>query len=288
MTHHSLKPLVLLADEGHPVILYDQAGCGASSRDEAEEPATNTPWLLTIEYYVEELYALLNALGLQRGPRPDGSTRSATVGPGRGQGYYVYGLSWGAMLAQEFAVTQPSGLRGLILSGALADSELYITTQRRDRISTLPTYTQQLLRTLDAQKAYSSAAYQQLDSVLSTHFTRRQVPALEGARLKRPNLAIYAGMQGESEFTVGGVFVGWRIVERNRAIRVPTLVLAGEFDTMSIECHQQVVDSIPTAVPLLVIPRAAHVKELDEPQLVVAAVAKFLHTCEQTREMPPY
>ena len=25
MTHHSLKPLVLLADEGHPVILYDQA-----------------------------------------------------------------------------------------------------------------------------------------------------------------------------------------------------------------------------------------------------------------------
>ena len=54
------------------------------------------------------------------------------------------------------------------------------------------------------------------------------------------------------------------------------------------ECHQQVVDSIPTAVPLLVIPRAAHVKELDEPQLVVAAVAKFLHTCEQTREMPPF
>ena len=50
----------------------------------------------------------------------------------------------------------------------------------------------------------------------------------------------------------------------------------------------QVVDSIPTAVPLLVIPRAAHVKELDEPQLVVAAVAKFLHTCEQTREMPPF
>ena len=82
---------------------------------------------------------------------------------------------------------------------------------------------------------------------------------------------------------------------------------------MSIECHQQVVDSIPTAVPLptipwphpsyhplqvvdsiptavplLVIPRAAHVKELDEPQLVVAAVAKFLHTCEQTRQMAPF
>jgi|SouAtlMetagenome_1021521.scaffolds.fasta_scaffold290848_1 hypothetical protein len=28
------------------------------------------------------------------------------------------------MLAQEFAVTKPSGLRGLILSGALADGAL--------------------------------------------------------------------------------------------------------------------------------------------------------------------
>ena len=47
-------------------------------------------------------------------------------------------------------------------------------------------------------------------------------------------------MQGESEFTFGGALKGWRIVERNAAIAVPTLVLAGEFDTMSIECHQQV------------------------------------------------
>ena len=30
MTHLSLKPLVLLADEGHPVILYDQVGCGVN------------------------------------------------------------------------------------------------------------------------------------------------------------------------------------------------------------------------------------------------------------------
>ena len=72
-------------------------------------------------------------------------------------------------------------------------------------------------------------------------------------------------MQGESEFTFGGALKGWRIVERNdpnpnhnhnhnpnpnpnpnpnqvernAAIAVPTLVLAGEFDTMSVECHQQ-------------------------------------------------
>jgi len=104
MTHLSLKPLVLPADEGHPVIIYDQAGCGASSRDAAEE---DTPWLLTVDYYVDELYALLASLGLggERGERGERSQR-----PGAREGYYVHGLSWGAMLAQEFAVTKPSGL----------------------------------------------------------------------------------------------------------------------------------------------------------------------------------
>ena len=57
---------------------------------------------------------------------------------------------------------------------------------------------------------------------------------------------------------------------------------------MSIECHQQVVDSIPTAWPLVVVPRAAHCKLLDEPVIVTDHVAKFLHTCEKTRELPPF
>ena len=38
-------------------------------------------------------------------------------------------------------------------------------------------------------------ACRNLDATLGAHFTRRQVPNLEGARDKRPNLAIYAGMQ---------------------------------------------------------------------------------------------
>ena len=51
MTHLSVKPLALLADRGHPVILYDQAGCGESSyAAAAANPAKDTPWLLTVDY----------------------------------------------------------------------------------------------------------------------------------------------------------------------------------------------------------------------------------------------
>jgi hypothetical protein len=44
------------------------------------------------------------------------------------------------------------------------------------------------------------------------------------------------------------VLENWNIVERNAVVTVPTLVMMGEFDTMTEECSQQVVDSIPGAV----------------------------------------
>ena len=47
-------------------------------------------------------------------------------------------------------------------------------------------------------------------------------------------------MQGASEFTLGGELEHWSITERNAALRIPALVLMGEFDTMSTECHQTV------------------------------------------------
>jgi pimeloyl-ACP methyl ester carboxylesterase len=121
-----------LADEGHPVIFYDQGGCGRSKTGPAsggvENPKKDAPWLLTIEYYVSELLALVNHLSLIE------------------SGYYLYGASWGTCLAQEFAVTQPARLLGMILDGALCDGQVYVKTQWRDRISTLPSFTQKLLK----------------------------------------------------------------------------------------------------------------------------------------------
>jgi len=263
-THNYILPLQLLADSGHAVIFYDQAGCGESTF--VKDPSKDAPWLLTIPYYVEEL-----------------SRVTATLGLDCGSGYHLYGSSWGTVLAQEFAATKPFGLCSLILDGALCDAQVYIKTQWRDRISTMPTYTQRLLRHLEDTKAYDTAAYRVLEAALGLHFTTRLVPrpACWYAALNGLNQAIYVGMQGASEFTLGGQLEHWSITERNAQLRVPTLVLAGEFDTMSQECQQLVVDSIPTAWPLVTIPRAAHCKLIDEPQLCVEAIARFLFAIEQ-------
>jgi len=63
---------------GYSVIFYDQAGCGQS--EFVADPEGTAPWLLTLEYYVEEFGALVESLSLTN--------------------YYILGSSWGSILAQ--------------------------------------------------------------------------------------------------------------------------------------------------------------------------------------------
>jgi L-proline amide hydrolase len=94
------------------------------------------------------------------------------------------------------------------------------------------------------------------------------------------NAVIYREMQGASEFTIGGVLKGWSILDRLPLVLVPALVLVGEFDSMTEECAQAIVDRVPLAWPLVVVPRAGHCKLLDEPQLCIKEINRFLQTIE--------
>ena len=84
-----------------------------------------------------------------------------------------------------------------MLDGALCDGDLYIRTQWRDIISTMPTYTQKLLRKLTDQKAFDSPTYKLLEEVLGEHFTCRIVPRPDCYfdSVKGMNTTIYCLMQ---------------------------------------------------------------------------------------------
>ena len=265
--HNYILPLKLLANDGWAVILYDQVGCGRSSF--VADPVQSAPWLLTLEYYLEELRLVLAQWGVSS--------------------HYLYGSSWGTIMAQEYAVRleeegkESPKLLGLILDGALASDKLYIETQWRDRISTLPTYTQRLLRKLTDEKQFDCPVYEYLDDELSKHFTCRLLPPCEAYldSIQLCNQTIYSKMQGESEFTVGGVLLGWNIADRLHKILVPCLVLVGEYDTMTVECSQQVVDNIPNCDPLVIVPRTSHCKLLEEPELCIQHMLSFLSKSSQ-------
>lgn len=83
-----LDPLDKLADE-RPVIFYDQLGSGKS-----DHPANPALW--RTERFVDELPRLRAALSLNE--------------------VHILGHSWGSMLAVDYMLTRPSGVRSLVLA----------------------------------------------------------------------------------------------------------------------------------------------------------------------------
>lgn len=106
-----------LVASGRPVVLYHQLGCGRS--DWPDDPS-----LWSVDLFVEELGVLRKTLGLDV--------------------VHLFGLSWGGMLALEYALTQPEGLLSMTLVGAPVDVPLFAEEARRLRAD-LPAYTQKVM-----------------------------------------------------------------------------------------------------------------------------------------------
>lgn len=98
--HDYLEPYEDLAVSGRSVIFYDQLGCGNSAVTFDHDPS-----LWTVELFVEEVAVVCDALGLDR--------------------VHLLGQSWGAMLAMEYALTQPDGLVSLVLHSGLASARAF-------------------------------------------------------------------------------------------------------------------------------------------------------------------
>jgi L-proline amide hydrolase len=254
MSHNYTLPLQLLAKFGYTVIFYDQAGCGKSTN--INDPVNKAPWLLTVDYYVEELKFLIEYFKLEN--------------------FFIYGGSWGSMIAQEFSVLNPTGLLGVVLEGALSDIQLYFKTLWSEKLSTFPTNTTALLRKLIEDKDFDSQLYKDINKSFDVIFQCRQVPQPKCYTDSVCNETIAQVMLGDCNYLPGGVLEHWTITHRLNKINVPTLVLIGEYDTVSVANSQLIVDSITMAWPLVVIARAGHCKLTDEPQIVVEHVVKFL------------
>jgi pimeloyl-ACP methyl ester carboxylesterase len=109
---NTYSPLMQRLAPRHPSVRYDQLGCGRSDRP-------NDPSLWRVQTFIDELTALRDALGLDR--------------------IHLLGHSWGGMLAIEYLLTKPTGVRSLILSSSLCSTPFWVDEARRLR-NELPAY----------------------------------------------------------------------------------------------------------------------------------------------------
>ena len=254
----SMEPMEVLAKSNRAVVRYDQIGCGKSSLKDIPHDSS----MFVVELFVRELETLIAELDLEE--------------------YVLLGHSWGGMLAIEFALTQPAGLRGLILYSTLASIvEFRVATEKL--VATLPEEIQATIRRSRITNDTESPEFKVAEHEYNRRFVCRLDPLPDCVQLSEAALAsdnqVYKVMAGGSEFDSGGAMTpleNWDVRPRLKEISVPTLCISGEFDEATPEVMGTLANGISGAEWFLV-PGASHSSHLETPDLFYPVVEDFLN-----------
>lgn len=172
----------------------------------------------------------------------------------------VLGHSIGGMLAQEFALTFPGRLRGLVLYGTTpafggrdpAFAEAFL----RDRLAPL-----------DAGRDMAGLAAEMMPAMLNADAPPDSAPAAFAAMAGTPADAYRATVRCLTTFN--------RRDDTGR-ITAPTLLVAGEKDPLAPPRTMERMQQQIAGSKLVVLPGAGHLAHLEYPAAFAAAVVPFL------------
>jgi L-proline amide hydrolase len=253
-THDYVDAFKGIATRGRAVVHYDQLGNGRSTHLRDKGANFWTPRL-----FLDELENLLRHLKID----------------GR---YHVLGQSWGGMLAVEHAVTQPKGLRALVIANSPASMELWVREANRLR-DELPPQVQATL--LKHEKAGTTDHSEYKDAVrvfYDRHVCRVTPWPEEVARTFKAideDPTVYMTMNGPSEFHVIGSLKEWSIIDRLERIRAPTLLISGRYDEATPAVVQPFADRIKD-VRWEIFENSSHMPHVEETERCLKVVGDFL------------
>ena len=167
-----------LPAEGIEYIYYDQL-------DSYYSDQPNDPDLWTIEHFVDEVEQVRQALGL----KPDN--------------FFLYGQSWGGMLAIEYALAHQQYLKGLIISNMVSDVQGYNRYAREVLGPQMDPAVFAEIQQLEADEDYENPRYEEL--LMQHHYTEHvlRIPLDEWPdsilrTFQHLNKDLYVHMQGHS------------------------------------------------------------------------------------------
>ncbi|MCX4911486.1 proline iminopeptidase-family hydrolase [Streptomyces sp. NBC_00878] len=253
-THDYLLPLARLAEDGWPVVHYDQLGNGGSTHLPDKEPEF---W--TVELFMAELDNLVSRLGIA-------------------DDYVLFGQSWGGPLCAKHAMGHPTGLRGLVIANAPASYPIWMEEMARLRAE-LPPHVHETLLRHEAAGTYDSEEYHAAMRVFYDRHVCRVQPwpldFLSSFMEIYNDPTVYYTMNGPTEFHVIGSLKNWSIVDELAAIRTPTLLMSGRHDEATEAVVQPYQDHIPGA-RWEIFEESSHLPHLEEPDRFFEVMTDFL------------
>jgi proline iminopeptidase len=257
-THEYFAPFDShLPGAGVEYYFYDQLGSFFS--DQPDDPD-----LWEVDRFVDEVEQVRLALDL---------------GP---ENFFLLGHSWGGILAIEYALRYQEHLRGLIISNMMSSIPAY--NEYAETIL-MPKMDQEALaeiKQLEARGEIEDPRYMEL--LMEHHYVRHvlRLPAEEwpdpvNRAFAHTNQKIYVSMQGPSELGASGKLASWDRSEDLYDIRVPTLVISGNHDTMDPGHLQAMTVKLPKG-HYLSCPRGSHLSMWDDEDTYFAGLIDFLRT----------
>ncbi len=233
---------------------YDQLGSAYS-----EQP--NEPSLWELPRFVEEVEQVRKALGLNK------------------NNFYLLGHSWGGILAAEYALKYGQNLKGLVISNMMMSIPAYNVYAEK---VLMPQMNQKALaEILKMEKAgkYEDPRYEELlMPFYEAHVLRMPAekwPEPVTRSFAKINKKIYVPLQGPSEMgSHNSKLEKWDRVADLPKIAVPTLVIAGKYDTMDPAHMKMVSQKVQHGRYLLT--NGGHLDMYDDQQVYFDGVIKFL------------
>jgi len=234
---------------------YDQLGSAYS-----DQPKDASLW--TIPRFVEEVEQVRQALGLD-------STN-----------FYLLGHSWGGILAMEYALKYQRHLKGLVVSNMMASIPMYNEYAQKVLMPAMDPKALAEIQALEARKDYDNPRYMAL--LVPNHYEQHilRMPADSwpdpvNRAFTKINKAIYIPMQGPSELGASGTLERWDRFADLPKITVPTLVIAGQYDTMDPAYMERMAKQLPHGRYLLC-PKGSHLAMYDDQQTYFDGLVRFL------------
>lgn len=249
----------VFSPDEYEIIYYDQLGSYYSDKPDDES-------LWTVDRFCEEVEEVRKALGLAH--------------------FYLYGQSWGAMLAIEYALKYQRHLKGLILSncpGSITSYETYINKLR----SELPEEIQNKLSYYEDKGEFTHPDYHKImvEEVYTYHLCRlKPWPEALDTMFKHFNAKVYQVMQGPNEFVIQGNFKNWDRWKDLSKIQTPTLAISGRYDTINPEDTLKIASLLPQGVAKIC-EKGSHLTQYDDPEPYFKELLHFLNSVENLKKL---
>jgi len=241
---------------------YDQLGSSYSDQPDAPE-------LWDLPRFVEEVEQVRRALGLHQ------------------ENFYLYGQSWGGLLAIEYALQYQRNLRGLIISNMMASIPAYNEYAKKVLMPSMDPAALTEIKRYEAAGEYENPRYMEL--LIEHHYVHHVLrmpheewPDPVNRAFKHLNPAVYVPMQGPSELGASGKLVDWDRTADLGKIAVPTLVIGARYDTMNPEHMERMAGEVQKG-RYLYCPNGSHLALYDDQEVYFQGLIQFIRDVDARR-----